>query len=301
MKPRPRPADWPPYRGFAPIATCHWQCIANIFALYGLPDAEIWMSPAWGIRWPGGSTLYGSGGWRDMLRTLLGATVHEYTALSCAEAADIEQRAAGAGRMYVPEVDAWFLSSPYAGTEHVVHTVVVTALTDDGVTIIDPMNNPVPVDVPLSRYRQMREHPAAGRLESLKLYIPEPGPYRDIDPADAATLVRDQVAAQATRSLRDLAAFIGWLAGTDEPADVCRVAGERHQAAIFLDALAGRGVDAAKESATLMSKLRDDWYMLHMLTTHEKAGQARMRRRLQRMLGDLLAAETTFASEAGTP
>lgn len=301
MKPRARPAGWPPYRGFAPIATCHWQCIANIFALYDLPDAEIWMCPAWGIRWPGGGTLYGSGGWRDMLKALLDATVREHTAASRAEASDIETQAASAGRMYVPEVDAWFLPSPYAGTEHIVHTVVVASLTSDDVTIIDPMNNPAPAIIPLSHYWQMREHSAAGRLEPFKLYIPEPGPYRGVEPANAATLARQEIAAQATRSIRDLAAFINWLAGTDEPTDVCRVAGERHQAAIFFDALADRGVDAAKESATLMSKLRDDWYLLHLLTTHEKADQARMRRRLRRMLGDLLAAETAFASEAGAP
>lgn len=291
--------EWPPYRGFAPIATCHWQCIANIFALYGLSDAEIWMSPAWGIRWPGGGTLYGGGRWRAMLKALLGATVRERTAPGRAAAADIERQAAGAGRLYVPEVDAWFLPSPYQQTEHVVHTVVVTALTGDDVTIIDPMNNPVPVVIPLSLYLRMREHPAAGRLEPFKLYIPEPGSYRDVDPADAAARVRQEVAAQAARSVRDLTAFIDWIAGTDEPADVCRVAGERHQAAIFFDALAGRGVEAAKESATQMSKLRDDWYLLHMLTTHEKAGEARMRRRLHRMLGDVLAAETAFAREAG--
>jgi hypothetical protein len=294
-------AEWPPFRGFAPIASCHWQGIANILARHGMPDALRRVAPSWGIRWPGGGTLYGGGGWQPMLRALFGATVHVHTAPTLDETEKIEQWASDSGRPFVAEVDAWYLPSPYQDTEHVVHTVVVMSRTPEGAVVADTMNNPRPTLIRRARYQQMRGHPCAGRLEPYKLYIPEPGPYRDLPASEIADAVRGEVARQAARSLSDLAAFIGWHARVGEPVDICRVAGERHQAAMLFDMLAGGAAGWALAGAARMAELRDDWYMVHMLTAHERAHETRQRLRAGRLLRQLLADEADFARTVGGP
>lgn len=287
----------PRFTGFAPIATCHWQSLGNIIAAYGVPEGWRRLGLSWGARWPGGGVLLGGGRWRCLLEELFGITVEVHTPDS-AEAADrLEAALAAAGHAFVAEVDAFHLPSPYQGSQHVVHTVVVTDRGPDRVVVLDTTNNPEPVELPVDEYRRMRGSPCAGRIEPYLLYLPRLTGDRALHGPSVATAVRADLARHGHADLASLDGFVDWAAGADEPLSVCRVAAERHQAALLHDLLAELGVPGSAEVATRLRSLAEDWYLIHMLTEHPSAGQPRHRERLLRLLRRLAVVERELLAE----
>jgi hypothetical protein len=85
-------------------------------------------------------------------------------------------------------------------------------------------------------------------------------------------------------SLRVLKRYIEWAEGTVEPIDVCRAAGERFQAARLLEYLSQQNIEAATRPAKLLDQLTNDWYLIHMLASHERGVDNRARTRIVRLL-----------------
>ncbi|GLY02720.1 MULTISPECIES: hypothetical protein [Actinoplanes] len=281
----------PVHTGDTPIATCHWQGIANIVAASGMPDAERMMCPSWGARWKGDGVLYGGGRWPILVADLFAVRVGQYSFAASSDSDRCEQNELAAGRPVVAEIDAYFVPSPYHRTEHVVHTVVVLSRSPVGATILDTTNNPVPVTVAPADYRLMRDHPCVGRVEPRKIYTVDHGTPRMPTPVQVLTAVSRDMAAQADADLRHLAVFLDWAEHTSDPVNVCRVAAERHAAARLFEALADAGVEAAVPVSAALRDLAQQWYTTHVLTTHPRAGEFRHRQRTLRLLRALTERE----------
>jgi hypothetical protein len=292
------------YTGFAPIGTCHWQALANVLLAHGLADARRRLGLSWGIRWDGSEILRGGGRWAALLEDLFGARVEDRQFAS-AEAADRHERALAERRLpFVAEIDAFHVPSPYEGEAHVVHTVIVAERSPDAVVILDTTNRPVPVAVPLGRYREMRAAPCEGRAEPHRLYAPQAGPYRDVSAPVVLAAVRSDVARHAGSSLAALDAFTDRYesaGGREGPVNVCRVAAERHQAALVFDRLAADGIAGAAGVAAELRALAEQWYAVHMLTAHPQAGGDRHRARILRFLRRLAGMERSLLRAQAAP
>lgn len=284
------------YTGFAPIATCHWQSLANILAEQGLENADRSLCVSWGFR-DEGTVLFGGGRWPDMLKRLHGIEVRDLSFADDAEGDAFELAFAKEGRAFVAEIDAFYVPSPYRGNEHVVHTVIVVDRTDQGATILDTTNNPVPVRIGLPEYRTLRGSPCAGRLDPRRLYAAWGTPDRRPRPIDVADAVRQDIRQHADKDLEHLKAFIQRFEASHERINVCRAAAERHGASRLFALLAERGVAGAAEVRDRLRGLADEWYLVHMLSEHSRADEQRQRHRLSRKLRGLLAAEAQVYDE----
>jgi len=287
-----------PHTGFVPIAACHWQSIANVLAAHGFAEPLRRLGLSWGIRWEWDGILFGGGRWRSLLAQLFGVTVRHLAPAEPADARSLELACLARGRPFVAEIDAYYVPSPYQGREHVVHTVIVAGQDDEEAAIIDAMNNPLLETVPLDVYRTMRTHACAGRTEPNLLYVPSVGPYAEPSPEEVAGAVRADVARHADGDLAQLRAFVEHAAGSPTPVSVSRVAAERHQAAMLFELLGESGIAGAVELAGELRTLSDEWYMVHMLTSHDRAQEPRHRRRILRLLDRLIEAETRVVAVA---
>jgi hypothetical protein len=283
----------PRYTGFAPIGTCHWQGVSNILHTYGLEDAQRRVVLSWGATWRGGEILHGGGRWAALLEAVFGARVEKRSFRSAESAGEHEQMLAASRLPFVAEVDAFHLPSR-SESAHVVHTVVVLARSPAEAVILDTMNNPVPVSVPVALYQNMRSSECEGRVEPHLLYAPLTGPYRHRRASAVLAAVQTDLALHGEEDLAALGAFIDWYQhrGSQEvPVNVCRVAAERHQAALTFDRLAEEGEAVADRVSGDLRALARLWYVVHMLTVHAEAGEERHRSRILRFLRRLAAQE----------
>ncbi|MEV0135520.1 hypothetical protein AB0H83_44605 [Dactylosporangium sp. NPDC050688] len=277
----------PRYTGFAPIASCHWQGLANILACHPVAEPLRWLGASWGARWHGDGILYGGGRWARQLHTITGIDVVQHTAPDGPAAAALELDLTRRGTPFVAEVDAFHLPSPYQGREHVVHTVIVTDRGAEHATIVDSTNNPRPVRLTIDAYQQMRSSPCEGRTEPFKLYAPSGA--RTARQPTAAVVLDAVVTDLTTHAAADLAAIRAFTDAHETgstPVNVCRPAAERFQAALLFDWLAEHDQPGAAGTARTLRELSDAWYLVHMLTTHPASTTARHRRRVTRLLHD---------------
>lgn len=279
------------YRGVTPIATCHWQWVGNILAARGVRNAWETLGLSWGCRWMGGSVLFGLATWPGLLRELTGAEVSILTFEGAAQARAVELRLSLEGVPFIAEIDAYYIPAEHRESAHVVHAVLVVVRDDDRVRIVDSTISPGIMERTADDYELMRASPCAGRVEGHKLYSVGLSPAVEPEPAAILHAVRSHLEATFPESLRVLERYIEWAEGSEEPVDVCRAAGERYQAARLFEHLAEQKIEAAGRPATLLSRLTNDWYLVHMLASHEHVVDKRARRRIVRLLKRLAADE----------
>ncbi|MEV8637655.1 hypothetical protein AB0395_39025 [Streptosporangium sp. NPDC051023] len=279
------------HTGFQPLATCHWQGVANILEAQGLAGADRKVCPSWGFSWDGNSTVLRRGDrWIETLNATHELDVRRMDFATWDEAEAAELSIAERKLAFVAEIDAFEVHSEYAGREHVAHTVVVLDRRPDAATILDTMNRPEPVVVSGEHYRRMRTHPC---VEAHHLYVSSHPPRRE------ATL--EEIAATFARSLGrhwadDLArfdAYRAWLGENGEMADVTRVGGERlYLAGLFT--LLGELDEAFGDAAPSFLSLSRRWYLTHGLAISAVpvAGGRSREARVRRLLTDLRARET---------
>ncbi|MFJ4893059.1 hypothetical protein ACIP5U_24235 [Streptomyces sp. NPDC088788] len=292
-----------------PIATCHWRWVANVLALRGHPGYWERLGLAWGVQWTGGDVLFGSMTWPNVLARATGIVVAIRTFPTAQDARRAECALAARGIPLIVELDGFHLpgsAAPvdfYPGldaaasglpTDHVVKAVLVTCRGRGTVRVFDGLRA---VDLTMKEYEQARSAPCHGRAEPFKLYALMRGPRRQISPERLLSSVQQHLRSSHTDSQRALAAYTRRAEKTDGRIDVCRVAGERYQAARLFDYLADEGVSAARVPASRFAELTDAWYMLHVLARHESAAHPRQRRRLVRLL-EQLADKESAAAEA---
>jgi hypothetical protein len=280
------------HAGFQPIASCHFQSMANILEQQGLRDAARRICPSWGFSWPNGdATLWRGDRWMAVLNDLHGLALAREDFASRAEAARFERDLHERGLPFVGEVDAFELPSDYEGREHVVHTVVVVRRDADGVVIVDSMNRPDEAVYDDARYERMRTGPC---VEDHRLYWSAHGPRREPSLLDVADALRRDLDEHWEEGLDTVGAYLAWLECTGTMPDIARVGGERlYLASVFellgeLDARLGG-------FATGFTALSRRWYLAHSLAV--QAGEAGDPARLRRLIAGLRDREAAFAVE----
>jgi len=285
------------YSGVPPIATCHWQWVGNILAARGFDRFWEKLGLSWGFRWRGGSPLFGSGRWPEVLREVTGITVEIRTFDELDDALEAEWEYFDRGAGVVVEVDEYFLPDYLVPDQHVVHAVLVIDRSADAVHIVDSQIGTQIREFSAADYSAMRSSPCEGRVESHKLYAVVSGPTRNFAPSDLLDGVRSSLRTSYRASLDVLGEYLRFARETNAQVDVCRAAGERFQAARLFEYLASEGVVEAHLWAEQFTALSDRWYLIHMLSTHERANEGKNRRRILQML-EQLAADDSEATEA---
>jgi len=283
------------YRGVTPIATCHWQWVGNILAARGVLNAWETLGLSWGYRWKGDSVLFGLATWPSLLRELSGAEVSILTFEGPAQARAAELQLSLEGVPFIAEIDAYYVPAEQREREHVVHAVLVINRDEKQAEIVDSTVGPDIMRRPVSEYELMRASPCVGRVENHKLYSVGLSPTTEPEPDAVLRAVRSHLRITFPESRRVLGRYIDWAEGSDEPVDVCRAAGERYQAARLFEHLARQQIEAARRPATLLNNLTNDWYLVHMLASHERPEDRRARRRIVRLLRRLMESETELA------
>jgi hypothetical protein len=283
------------YQGWTPVATCHWQWIANVLAIQGHPGYWERLGLAWGCRWDGGNVLFGCAKWTEVLADLTGIVVSIRTFGNEADAKSHELDLSAAGVPFIAEIDEFFLPTSDAERDHVVHAVLVIRRTADLARLVDAKLGPNVIEFAADEYDLMRAHECRGRVESYKLYVVQRGPSRDPSVAETMASVRSHLESLHPASISAHRDYIDWVRATDADIDVCRAAGERYQATQFFRHLATRDVDDAAQLTERFTQLTDDWYLVHMLATHDRAAEIGTRRRLIRLLERLVESEAAAA------
>src|SRR5258708_38180815 len=68
----------PVYTGQTPIATCHWQSLANIFLAQGLSEAWPKLGLSRGCGWDSREIVFGSGRWRALAQAAFGLRIADH-------------------------------------------------------------------------------------------------------------------------------------------------------------------------------------------------------------------------------
>jgi hypothetical protein len=280
------------YEGITPIATCHWQWVANVLAANGYGDYWDRLGLAWGCRWRGSGVLFGAMDWPVPFRQAFGAFVSIRTFPRAGEARDDELSLSACGLPFIAEVDQFFLGPQGQQNGHVVHAVLVTERTPDHARIVDSWAGPDVTLTSAADYELMRASSCEGRVEPYKLYVILQGPTRDLDPEELLGVVRQRLKCGQQESQCALRSYIDAMRDSDGRIDVCRVAGERYQAARLFQYFATEGIPGMGGIAQQLAELRDDWYLLHVLASHERGMEARVRARQLRLLDNLMLRET---------
>jgi hypothetical protein len=272
------------YRGVTPIATCHWQWIANVLSADGHGDYWDQLGLAWGCRWHGSGVLFGSMDWPLPLRQAFGAVVAIRAFSNANEARQEELSLSARGLPFIAEVDQFFLGPEGRKNGHVVHAVLVTERTQFHARIVDSWTGPDVMLMDVADYELMRESECEGRVETYKLYVILRGPTRDPGPEELLGIVRQHLQSHQQESQRALRRYTDAMRDSDSRIDVCRVAGERYQTARLFRYLAAAGVTGMEDLHQRLAELSDDWYLLHLLASHERGMEPRARTRQLRLL-----------------
>jgi hypothetical protein len=271
------------YRGQAPYASCHYQCLGNVLEAQGLRHAEGRLCMTWGFAWDGGDRLHGSRRWMEAANRMHGIELAERRFAHPEAAFVAEAELLARGEPFVVGVDSYAIPSEHTGRAHVPHSVVVLGARAGGVAILDPMNLPEASSYDDGAYRAMRSHPC---VEDTVLFTSGAAPSRD--PADDV-LLEALVADLDEHWLDDLAAldaYVGaasWRTGVD----VCRVGAERLYLGALLRHLA-RERPALASVAHGMQSLARRWYLTHTMALQ---GGERVRRRCEDMVAAMAPRE----------
>jgi hypothetical protein len=282
------------YMGITPIATCHWQWIANILAASGYGEYWERLGLAWGCRWPGSGVLFGSADWPVVAHQAFGADVDVLTFPEAADARAEELSLTAAGLPFVVEVDEFYLPPGSADPGHIVHAVLVLERTPGYVRLVDSRVSARVVQMDASRYQRMRSSACWGRVQPHKLYVIRQGPSADPTPAELLAEVRQHLARGQQQSQQALRRYIADMRQSGDPIDVCRVAGERYQAALLFGYFAEAGLPRMTDIQAQLSGLSDTWYLVHMLASHQRGREPRSRERQLRLLERLELTEAAI-------
>jgi hypothetical protein len=281
--------------GAPPIATCHWQLLADLLNRQGHVGFADRLGLAWGCHFPGPGVLFGAMAWPSVFSEVAGAVVsiERYGDQEAARRRELEL--SDRTVRFVAEVDEFYLpGSPQPG-EHVVHAVSVLHRTNEQVHIVDLRTGPAARQISASDFDRMRSSPCHGRVEPYKLYALIQPPHCEATPDEVLSAVRSTLQILHPASTSALQNFIAWAETTDEPIDVCRAAGERFAATALFRLLDGEGIAGAAEIAARLGALTEDWYLVHMLGTRPQFDRRR-RDRVVRLLNRVADAEREAAA-----
>jgi hypothetical protein len=284
----------PVYQGFAPLASCHFQGVANILEAQGLPDALRKICISWGFSWDGESpTLWHGNRWIELANEAHGLALSRRDFASWSEATRVEAELLERGLPFVAEIDSFYVPSEYEGTTHVSHTVTVLAHRDGQVAVLDSMNQPRVVWYPEDRYAEMRTDACVDRHH---LYVSEQPPSRLCDATGLLELFGAALNRNWAGDLAVLDDYLAWAEQSEATLDVCRPGAERLYLAALFALLAEHdpALDGMRRHFLSLSKR---WYLVHSIA--EQAGSVRrsQEERLRRLLRGLRDREAAVADE----
>lgn len=287
------PSSWePPFTEFTPLATCHWQGIANILETRGVVDPHRKLGLSWGFDLSGATSgrLAGGGRWAHVLPDVYGISVIQFSG-GYEYAESLETRIAALDLPYVAEVDASYLESASGQLEHVLRNVIVTQRDNSTAVLVDWTKSSRSVEIPIELYRVMRSAEVAARTEPRKLYAPYVRPRQQQSSENIFKAIRADVLDNREHDIGNLISYVDAYHVSDWSADVCRAAGERYQASLAFRMLADAGLSGAKDFAERLIALSDRWYLIHVISTHQRREEKEHRRRVGRMLRSIIDAE----------
>lgn len=285
----------PLYSGFVPLASCHWQGLANLLESQGLARARQKVCLTWGFSWDGpGGPLGHSGRWLRLFDKVFDAAVAREEFDSWQQAEQRERALAAAGLPFVAEIDAWEVPSEHHLRRHVAHTVLVLERGANEVVVLDTMNLPEPRIYSLAQYSRMRTDPCVDRLH---LYSSTRRPRRDPPPELVLAEAASDLHANRGDDMASLDGYIAWAEAEAEPLDVCRVGAERLQLAATFALLAERE-SALLEISRGLASLSKRWYLVHTLA--EQQGGHEGRPRQLRLLAELREREMRLSERFET-
>jgi hypothetical protein len=167
------------YQEITPIATCHWQWIANVLAADGHGDYWDLLGLSWGCRWRESGVLFGSMDWPVVLRQAFGAVVSIRTFPHADEARNEEFRLSACGLPFIAEVDQFYLGPEGRKNGHVVHAVLVAERTPAYARMVDSRAGPEVALTSAPDYELMRSSECQGRVEPHKIYAILQGPMHN--------------------------------------------------------------------------------------------------------------------------
>lgn len=270
------------YWGETPFATCFMQVVAGVARERGVPDAVSRLGPSWGFRQPTADRLHGGDRWLEAMASITGLSLSQFGGLSAAETFRREDEALERGAALVVAVDSYDIPSPYTGTEHLIHALLVIGKNDRHVVVSDMMNHPEPRPMNLADYQRSRMSAEARGLTM----VCEKG---------AATSLGEQAivtsfAGELRRHRAELAVLDGFaesVANGDGRIDVSEAAAERLALSQLFSGLSGEHRWASSGAAEMLDLARR-WYLLHIMAREAARNDTPLRpSRLSRMLRDL--------------
>jgi hypothetical protein len=240
--------------------------------------------------------LFGGATWPRLLKELTGAEVTILTFDHPAQARSTEIRLSREGMLFIAEIDGYFMPAPHRQQEHIVHAVLVIERRMERVRIVDATISPQIMERSAEEFELMRTSECRWRAEGHKLYVLASPPSVDPDPETLLAAVRRQLDASFADSLGALERYVGWVEETATSVDVCRAAGERFQAARLFEYLAEQGVAEAAYPAGLLNRLADEWYLVHILASHERSAESKLSDRVRRLMRAMVISESEAAA-----
>ncbi|MDQ1304371.1 MAG: phosphopantetheine-binding protein [Actinomycetota bacterium] len=278
------------YSGTTEHGSCIQQATTNVLEAQGLRDAANLIGTSWGFGYQTGDVRLRAGDrWLPTAARLSGLDITRLRPGSAEAAFDLEQAALADGAPAVVAVDSYDIPSPYRGTTHLMHALILVGADADAVTVLDPMNRPEPARMSRAAYRHSRGSAVAG----YDLIVSRGSVDHPVSAVDAVGELYADAVAQHEADLDEFDCFVRDVeAGLVAP-DVADVAAERTYAHRVL-AAASRERPELKTSATAMDALARRWYFAHTVAME---GGARVSPRMLTVLGALRAREIQVLDE----
>jgi acyl carrier protein len=283
------------YRGPAQYGSCIQQATCNVLEAQGLRGAADLIGMSWGFSYRAGNDrLRGAERWLPAVARLSGLELHRPRFSSADSAFEAERAALQAGAPVVVAVDSFDITSPYQGRANLMHALVLVEWGADGVTVLDPMNEPRPTHLALDVYRRTR---ASAVVPGFDMIVSHGPPGRAYSALDALAELHADAITHREICVADLDAFILAVEAGRVAPDVADVAAERTYAQRLM-AIASTEVPELAPLAAKIDTLARRWYFAHAIGIEN---DTRATQRMARILRDLRERETRLLDElAGT-
>ncbi|WP_424888963.1 phosphopantetheine-binding protein [Streptomyces sp. XH2] len=257
------------YTGTTEYGSCIQQATTNVLEAQGLRGAADLIGTSWGFGYQAGDVRLRAGErWLPAAARLSGLDITRLRPGSAEAASDLEQAALADGVPAVVAVDSYDIPSPYQGTTHLMHALILVGADADTVTVLDPMNRPEPARMNRAAYRHSR---GSAVVAGYDLIVSRGSVDRPVSAVDAVGELYADAVARHEADLDEFDRFIRDVEAGRVAPDVADVAAERTYAHRLL-AAAGRERPELKTSAAAMDTLARRWYFAHTIAMEGGAG-----------------------------
>ena len=261
-----------PYTGTTLYGSCVQQAVANVLEAQGLRGAADLIGLSWGFGYRAGDVrLRAAERWPAAVARLTGLDITRLRPGSAQAAFDAEQAALADGVPAVVAVDSYDISSPFQGTRHLMHALILVAQDTDSVTVLDPMNKPAPARLPNDVYWRSR---CSVVVPGFDLMVSRGTVEHAVSAADAVGQLYADAIAHREAGLKEFDRFVLDVEAGRVAPDVADVAAERTYTQRLL-ATAARDHPDLWSLAGAMDALARRWYFVHTIGVESGADAAR--------------------------